>query len=98
MKPLKCAHSQNCLRCREGFPVPARDVVRTGFKIGLYISSGSNPSLGGVRLHDGDATHETLSAFPLFFYLPCESLNLIVIVLVLNGRARGDPEPLFGGT
>src|SRR5437868_14918217 len=58
------------------------------------------PKPGGVRLHDGDATHEALTAFPLPLYLLCESPNLIVIVLVLNDRARGDPAfslPLFAG-
>ena len=58
------------------------------------------PKPGGVRLHDGDATHEALAAFPLFFDLLCESLDLIVIVLVLNDRPGGDPAfslSLFGG-
>src|SRR5688572_21554044 len=58
------------------------------------------PKPGGVRLHDGDATHEALTAFPLFLYLLCESPNLIVIVPVLNGGTRGGPAfslPLFGG-
>ena len=68
-----------------------RDIVRTGFKIGLCMSSASQSS--GVGFHNRDSTYQALAALTLLFQFLGERANLVLEIILLDCSA-GDERVL----